>query len=50
MRTDPRADWRHGFLIIYNALVEPRSAEEIAMNAPFSFWHRMKGVLAGSVR
>ena len=36
MRTDPRADWRHGFLIIYNALVEPRSAEEIAQRCGVS--------------
>ena len=30
MMTDPCAMSRHGFLIIYNALVEPRPAAEIA--------------------
>jgi transposase len=36
MRTDPRADWRQRWLIIYNALVEPRSAEEIARHCGVS--------------
>src|SRR5207248_3870475 len=30
MRTDPRSLYRQRWLIIYNALVEPRKAEEIA--------------------
>lgn len=36
MRTDQRADWRQRWLIIYNALVEPRSAEEIARHCGVS--------------
>src|SRR5215469_18691302 len=36
MRTDPRAMSRHGFLIIYNALVEPRAASEIARHCGVS--------------
>ena len=36
MRTDPRADWRQRWLIIDNALVEPRSAEEIARHCGVS--------------
>jgi Homeodomain-like domain-containing protein len=36
MRTDPRDDWRQRWLIIYNALVEPRSAEEIARHCGVS--------------
>lgn len=36
MRTDPRADQRQRWLIIYNALVEPRSAEEIARHCGVS--------------
>lgn len=36
MRTDPRADQRQRWLIIYNALVEPRSAEVIARHCGVS--------------
>jgi transposase len=36
MRTDPRADRRQRWLIIYNALVEPRSAAEIARHCGVS--------------
>jgi transposase len=36
MRTDQSAMARHGFLIIYNALVEPRPAEEIARHCGVS--------------
>ena len=36
MRTDQRADWRQRWLILYNALVEPRSAEEIARHCGVS--------------
>lgn len=36
MRTDQRADWRQRWLIIYNALVEPRPAEEIARHCGVS--------------
>jgi transposase len=36
MRTDPRAMLRQRWLIIYNALVEPRSAEEIARHCGVS--------------
>jgi hypothetical protein len=36
MRTDPRTMSRHGFLIICNALVEPRSAAEIARHCGLS--------------
>jgi transposase len=36
MRTDPSDDWRQRWLIIYNALVEPRSAEEIARHCGVS--------------
>ncbi len=36
MRTDPRAFCRQRWLIIYNALVEPRNAEEIARHCGVS--------------
>jgi predicted DNA-binding transcriptional regulator len=36
MRTDLRADWRQRWLIIYNALVEPRRASEIARHCGVS--------------
>ena len=36
MRTDPRAMTRQRWLIIYNALVEPRKAEEIARHCGVS--------------
>jgi transposase len=36
MRTDQSADWRQRWLIIYNALVEPRSAAEIARHCGVS--------------
>ncbi len=36
MRTNPRADWRQRWLIIYNALVEPRAASEIARHCGVS--------------
>ena len=36
MRTDPRAMSRQRWLIIYNALVEPRPAEEIARHCGVS--------------
>src|SRR6266567_4305846 len=36
MRTDPRADRRQRWLIIYNALVEPRAASEIARHCGVS--------------
>jgi len=36
MRTDPRADRRQRWLIVYNALVEPRKAEEIARHCGVS--------------
>ena len=36
MRTDPHADRRQRWLIIYNALVEPRPAEDIARHCGVS--------------
>src|SRR5512135_2425772 len=36
MRTDPRALYRQRWLIIYNALVQPRKAEEIARHCGVS--------------
>ncbi|HEX7735216.1 MAG TPA: winged helix-turn-helix domain-containing protein [Ktedonobacteraceae bacterium] len=36
MRTDQSADWRQRWLIIYNALAEPRSAAEIARHCGVS--------------
>jgi transposase len=36
MRTDPHANWRQRWLIIYNALVEPRAASEIARHCGVS--------------
>jgi len=36
MRTDPHADRRHRWLIIYNALVQPRRASEIARHCGVS--------------
>ena len=36
MRTDPRADWRQRWLILYNALIEPRPAAEIARHCGVS--------------
>lgn len=36
MKTDPRTDQRQRWLIIYNALVEPRKAEEIARHCGVS--------------
>lgn len=36
MKTEPRADRRHRWLIIYNALVEPRPAEVIARHCGVS--------------
>lgn len=36
MRTDPRADQRQRWLIIYNALVQPRRASEIARHCGVS--------------
>jgi len=36
MRTDPHTDRRHSFLIIYNALVQPRRASEIARHCGVS--------------
>jgi transposase len=36
MRTDPRADRRQRWLIIYNALIEPRPAAEVARHCGVS--------------
>jgi len=36
MRTDPRTFCRQRWLIIYNALIEPRKAEEIARHCGVS--------------